>query len=46
MWIALGIVAALVLGVVWACLRVAGELSRYEEWDEEPLLEQKRREWK
>lgn len=46
MWIVLGILGAVVLGVVWACLRVASQLARYEEWDDDPLLEQKREHWK
>lgn len=45
MWIALGIVGGLVLGVVWACLRVASEISRFEDWDQ-PIAARKRRSWK
>lgn len=45
MWMALGIVAGLGLGVAWLLHRIAWEIARFEDWDQ-PLITQKRRTWR
>lgn len=39
------VVALLVLGVVWSCLRIASEISRFEDWDH-TVVRQKRERWR